>query len=253
MANVLTVTKLRKKFHNNRGIENISFSIDEGDIFGLLGANGAGKTTTMKIIAGLIRKNSGDISILGKSAEKNFEDAIYHVGSLIEMPAFYGYMSARKNMILASKYYIRDKITNDMIDKILSDVRLYEYRFDKVSKFSLGMKQRLGLALAMIGNPSLYILDEPANGLDIVGIIEIRNVILEMARGKKTSFLVSSHQSAEIQKLCNKVGVIHDGVLRGVGLMSDILGKFPSVEDYYMYCVTGKEVSDEINSDFNPN
>ncbi len=237
MANILTVSNLRKKFKNNRGIENISFTIDEGDIFGILGANGAGKTTTMKIISGLLQKDSGDVTVFEKSIETEFEDVMSEIGSLIEMPSFYGYMSALDNMKLAAKYYIDKAIPNETLEQILNDVKLFEYRNDKVSKFSLGMKQRMGLALAMVGNPSLYILDEPSNGLDIEGIIEIRNIILQMAQNKKASFLVSSHQSAEIQKLCNKVGVIHNGELHGCDLMSNILEHFPSVEDYYLYCI----------------
>jgi ABC-2 type transport system ATP-binding protein len=241
LENILTVSNLKKKFRNNRGITDVTFSIEKGDIFGLLGANGAGKTTTMKIIAGLMRKNEGEITVFGNSLENAFEKAAYHIGSLIETPSFYGYLSAFENMRLASKYYTKDNIGKEEIEALLTDVKLYDYRFDKVAKFSLGMKQRLGLALAMIGNPDLYILDEPSNGLDIEGIVEIRNIILDMAKNKSASFLLSSHQSAEIQKTCNKVGVIHNGILKETALVSVILDNYPSVEDYYLHCIGSAE------------
>lgn len=241
MGNVLEVTNLKKKFRNNRGIESVSFKIDKGDIFGLLGSNGAGKTTTMKIIAGLLQKDSGDVSVFDNSIDEHFEEVTYNIGSLIEMPSFYGYMSAEQNMKVAAKYYLNSGITLEEIHEKLKLVKLYEYKSDKTKRYSLGMKQRLGLALAMIGNPKLYILDEPSNGLDIEGIIEIRNIILELAKNHEASFLLSSHQAAEIQKTCNKVGVIHNGILKDVSHIDNILQNFPSVEDYYLHCVKGGE------------
>jgi ABC-2 type transport system ATP-binding protein len=241
LENILTVEHLKKQFRNNRGVTDVSFSIEKGDIFGLLGANGAGKTTTMKIIAGLMRKGAGEITVFGESLETSFEKASYHIGSLIETPSFYGYLSAFENLRLASKYYTKHRLDNDSVDALLKAVKLYEYRGDKVAKFSLGMKQRLGLALAMVGEPDLYILDEPSNGLDIEGIVEIRNIILDMAANKNASFLLSSHQSAEIQKTCNKVGVIHNGVLKDIALVSEILDHYPSVEDYYLYAIGSVE------------
>ncbi|MDR2903298.1 MAG: ABC transporter ATP-binding protein [Clostridiales bacterium] len=241
MENILTVSGLKKQFRNNRGISDVSFSIEKGDVFGLLGANGAGKTTTMKIIAGLMRKGGGKITVFGEPLETSFEKASYHIGSLIETPAFYGYLSAYENLRLASRFYTASRFGRDEIETLLKDVKLYDYRNDRVGKFSLGMKQRLGLALAMIGKPDLYILDEPSNGLDIEGIVEIRNIILGMAANRNASFLLSSHQSAEIQKTCNKVGVIHNGVLKESALVNDILSNFPSVEDYYLYVIGSTE------------
>jgi ABC-2 type transport system ATP-binding protein len=239
LGEILRLTRLRKKFRNGRGVDDISLTIEEGDIFGLLGVNGAGKTTTMKIIAGLMKKDSGSEEVFGTPLEEALEESMSKIGALIETPNFYGYMTAAQNMSVASRYYSRRDASR--AGEILSLVGLAEYQGDRTSRFSLGMKQRLGLALAMVGDPKLYILDEPSNGLDIGGIIEIRGIILGMAEERRASFLISSHQAAEIQKLCNKVGVIHKGRVCGAASMDDILSSFPSVEDYYLYCVGGGE------------
>ena len=235
---ILELKNLRKKFSNGRGIDGISLSIMEGDIFGLLGANGAGKTTTMKIVAGLMTKNSGEVNVFGEPLEENFQSAMSRIGCLIETPAFYPYMTALGNLETAARYYGAASDRAALLD-LLNIVRMLPYKNDKAGRFSQGMKQRLALAMAMVGSPSFYVLDEPSNGLDIEGIIEIRNIILDMAQRQRATFLVSSHQSAEIQKLCNKVAVIHQGHVNGCAEMGWILENFPTLEDYYIYCVRG--------------
>ena len=241
---VLSVSSLKKKYRNSRGIENVSFSIRCGEIFGLLGANGAGKTTTMKIITGLITNYSGDVYVDGKPFSDNPAKALRQMGCLVEMPSFYGYMSAEKNLRMAAAFYDigKDKAER-RIERLLKLVRLYQYRKDKAERFSLGMKQRLGLALAMIGSPKIYILDEPANGMDIEGIVEIRNIILQLAHEKQTSFLISSHLAPELQKTCDRVGIIHEGMLKETAEMDWILDNYPSLEDYYLAVIsTGSQL-----------
>ena len=235
LQDVLTVSHLKKKYRNGRGIEDVSFSLRRGEIFGLLGANGAGKTTTMKIITGLITNYRGEVHVEGAPFTDNPAGALRQMGCLVETPSFYGYMSAEKNMKMAAAYYGLDKAdkAREIEDK-LKLVKLYPYRKDKAMKYSLGMKQRLGLALAMIGNPRIYILDEPANGMDIEGIVEIRNIILDLAAKHQSSFLVSSHQAPELQKMCNRVGIIHNGALKGTAEMDWVLDNYPSLEDYYL-------------------
>ena len=232
---VLTVSHLKKKYRNGRGVEDVSFSIRRGEIFGLLGANGAGKTTTMKIITGLITNFGGEVLVEGAPFSDNPANALRQMGCLVETPSFYDYLTAEKNLKLAAAYYGMDKskAAREIKEK-LELVKLYKYRKDKASKYSLGMKQRLGLALAMIGNPQIYILDEPANGMDIEGIVEIRGIILSLAEQRQSTFLVSSHQAAELQKMCNSVGIIHDGVLKETAEMNWILDNYPSLEDYYL-------------------
>ena len=238
---VLTVSHLKKKYMNGRGVEDVSFSIRRGEIFGLLGANGAGKTTTMKIITGLITRCKGEVRIFGGQLSDNPAKALERMGCLVETPSFYGYMSAEKNLKMAAAYYSMDKVQAAYeIEEKLKLVKLYPYRNDKASKYSLGMKQRLGLALAMLGNPQLYILDEPSNGMDIEGIVEIRNIILSMAREQQASFLVSSHIAPELQKMCSRVGIMHDGVLRETAEMVWVLDHYPSLEDYYLAVINAK-------------
>jgi len=232
---VLTAKHLKKIYRNGRGIEDVSFSLRRGEVFGLLGANGAGKTTVMKIITGLITSFKGEVCIDGVPFSDNPAKALLRMGCLVETPSFYSYMSAEKNMRIAAAYYHMDKAeATREIEEKLKMVKLYSYRKDKAVKYSLGMKQRLGLALAMIGNPGIYILDEPSNGMDIEGIVEIRNIILALAQERHSTFLVSSHQAPELQKMCGRVGIIHNGILKGIAEMDWILDNYPSLEDYYL-------------------
>ncbi|MDR1558804.1 MAG: ABC transporter ATP-binding protein [Clostridiales bacterium] len=238
---ILTAARLKKQYRNGRGVEDISFSIRRGEIFGLLGANGAGKTTTMKIITGLITRYGGTVRLDGEDIAENPAKALRRMGCLVEAPSFYGYMSAEKNLKTAAAYYGMDKAKAESeIAAKLQLVKLYQFRKDKAAKYSLGMKQRLGLALAMIGDPEIYVLDEPANGMDIEGIVEIRNIILNLACERRASFLVSSHLAPELQKMCHRVGIIHDGALRETAEMDWILENYPSLEDYYLSVINSE-------------
>jgi len=240
VENALEVKNIKKIFKNNRGVKDISFDVKKGEIYGLLGANGAGKTTTMKIVAGLIKRYEGECKIMGINIKDDIETALYNIGCLIEKPAFYGYMSPIKNLRLMAKYYTKTEITDKDIEEALRLVNIWDVRNDKISRFSLGMKQRMGLAMAMINNPSLYILDEPSNGLDIEGIVEIREIITNIKQEKGASFLISSHQSAEIEKLCDTVGIIHNGYVSSSDSKVDVLAKFPSFEEYYLHSIGKK-------------
>lgn len=235
---VLEVKQLRKLYKANRGVAEMSFSLDEGDVFGLLGANGVGKTTAMKAICGLT-PYQGEIKIFGEDVADNTQNALAKVGCMIETPVFYGYISARRNLELAARYYQLPNV-HEEIDRILDAVRLTKVENDKVEKFSLGMKARMGLALCMISSPEFMVLDEPLNGLDIEGMVEIRNIILELAASRKVSFLISSHLAAEIEKTCNRVGVMFGGELLGTASMSWVLENYPSVEEYYLATVRQK-------------
>jgi ABC-2 type transport system ATP-binding protein len=160
------------------------------------------------------------------------------VGCLIEAPAIYENMTAAKNLKLAARYY--PNIDEKRITDVLRIVRLDKYKKDKVGRFSLGMKQRLGLALALLSEPELLILDEPANGLDIEGIVEIREIILRLAEEKGITFLISSHIAVEIEKTCNKVVVLHEGEMLSLDSMEDALKRNPTLEDYYLEKVREK-------------
>lgn len=207
----LKINNLTKVYKNGRGIKEISFQVNEGDIYGLLGPNGSGKTTTMKIITGLITTYQGEVEIFRRNAEKENDKSLENVGCLIEAPAVYDYLSAKKNLEIAAEYY--KDIKEPRIEHILEQTGLIQYKNDKVKEFSLGMKQRLGLALALLSNPKLVILDEPANGLDIEGMVAIREIILKQAKSNGTTFLISSHLAHELEVICNKVAIMKDGKL----------------------------------------
>lgn len=240
MEKILEVSNLTKLYKNGRGVKNINFEVYEGEVFGFLGPNGAGKTTIMKSIVGLNSIQTGTVNIFGVDLKENFEDAIKNVGSIIETADLYLYMTAYDNLKIASRFY--NTIKESDIDEILSLVKMKDYKHEKVRNFSLGMKQRLALALALLSKPRLVILDEPTNGLDIEGTIEMRNLIIRLAKEHQITFFISSHLVHEIELMCSRVAIIHNGELVNNGKeISEIKGEFNTLEDFYMYSIK-KEV-----------
>ncbi len=227
---MIQLKHLTKLYKNKRGIRNISLEIPDGEILGLLGPNGSGKTTIMKALLSLIPADSGEIIINGSPLHKDFENIMSRTGALIESPAIYKNMTAYQNMKLMARS--REDLAD--IDRMLDIVHLREYKNDKAGRFSLGMKQRLGLAAALIGKPETVILDEPVNGLDIEGVVEIREYIKEMNRALGTTFIVSSHIASEIERLCTSVAVICDGEIISLDSTEHIKGTHPSMEDYFL-------------------
>lgn len=233
MDKVLEVKNITKLYKNGRGVKNISFDIYAGEIYGFLGPNGAGKTTVMKSITGLNKFKNGAVKILGYDLIEDFEKALNGVGAIIERADLYENMSAYKNLKIFSRFY--DGIGDKDIEAILEVVGLSTYKNEKVCNFSLGMKQKLALAAALIGNPQLVILDEPTNGLDIEGTVSMRNIITRMASEKNTSFFISSHLVHELEMICNRIGIISEGILIESGVETKIIKeKYTSLEDYYM-------------------
>ncbi len=205
---ILKVTNLCKKIGKKEILKNVSFTIEEGDILGFIGANGAGKTTTIKCVLGLQKMNSGSISINGYDIKKDFVKAIKQVGAIVESPDVYQYLSGMENLEMQASFY--KNITDDDIMRIVKLVGLEKRIYDKVSKYSLGMKERLGIAISLINNPNLLILDEPTNGLDPEGIKDLRELLLKLAQ-KGTGILISSHNLSELESFCNKVCIIQNG------------------------------------------
>lgn len=244
MEAILEINRLKKLYKNGRGIDDISFDVCPGDVVGLLGPNGSGKTTTMKAVCGLITPDSGEISIFGKNVESDFEAAVAKTGFLIEEPSICLNATAEQNLKMAAGYY--KNVTAERIKKVLELVKLEKYGKDKAARFSLGMKQRLGIALAMLSEPELMVLDEPLNGLDIEGIIHIRELISALSEQKKTAFLISSHIAAELEKVCNRVAVLHEGRLLAFEYLEDALRFRPSLEAYYLSVVREAEGSVEL-------
>ena len=237
MQKVLETENLTKKYKNGRGIEDINLVVNQGDIVGLLGPNGSGKTTIMKAIAGLIHHDSGNIRIFGYDTESEPVAALSDVGFLIESPALYPYMSAYQNLKTAARYY--PNVNEERILRSLELVGLALYKDDKVGRFSLGMKQRLGLALAVLSEPRLMVLDEPLNGLDIEGVIRIRELIEQMSKQNGAACLISGHVAAELEKVCTHVAVMHEGRIAAFEKIETALQYRPSLEEYYISVVRG--------------
>lgn len=229
---VLEITNLTKVYKNKRGIFDINLDIYEGDIFGFLGPNGAGKTTAMKIMTGMMHADTGDVKIFGYSIKDSFEKAMQNVGCIIETSESYSYLTAYENLKLFSHYYTG--ITKARMDEVLEITGILKYKNEKVSNFSLGMKQRLGLACAILPKPKLIILDEPLNGLDVEGMVEMRKLIKNLAVNENTTFFISSHLIHDVELTCDKIGIIFDGKLLNVDMTENILKDYASLESYFM-------------------
>ena len=213
MSNVLEVNDVYKRLGKREIIKGISFSVKEGEIFGFLGPNGAGKTTTIRMLVGLIAPNKGSISIVGHDIHKEREKALGAVGAVVENPELYAYLSGRENLMQIAR--IRNIPKADVEDSI-ELVGLKDRIGDKVKKYSLGMKQRLGLAAALMSKPKLLILDEPTNGLDPSGILDFRNIVKKAAIERNTAVFVSSHMLSEVQQLCDTVAFINNGIIQAI-------------------------------------
>lgn len=205
---VLEIKNLNKSYGKRKIIDDISLEVKEGEIFGFLGPNGSGKTTTIKMILGLIEMDSGEVKINGYDNKKQFEKAMECIGAIVENPDMYKYMSAKDNLKLHAR--IRN-IKPERIEEIIQLVGLKGRENDKVSKYSLGMKQRLGLALTLLHKPKVLILDEPTNGLDPAGIKQLRDILKEISHKKDVAVFVSSHILSEMQLMCDRVAVIDNG------------------------------------------
>jgi len=228
---VLELEGLTKLYKTGRGAKDVSFALSHGEVLGLLGPNGSGKTTAMKAIVGLVQATRGSVRICGIDALQRHELAMRHTGCLIEAPALYEHTSAFENLRLAARFY--EYVDNGQIEEVLQLVDMARYGRDKVSSFSLGMRQRLGLALAILSEPDLLILDEPANGLDIEGMVFVRDVV-RRASERGAAVLISSHLAHEIELCASKVAVIYDGRLLCVESMENILAVSPSLEDFFL-------------------
>ena len=208
----LELDGLTKEFGDFTAVNHINLTMTNG-VYGLLGVNGAGKTTTIRMLVGLIAPNEGEIKICGKDVQKEKEEALKNVGAVVENPELYKYLSGRENLMQIAR--IR-KVSKEEVEELIELVGLKDRIDDKVKKYSLGMKQRLGLAAALIGEPKLLILDEPTNGLDPSGIIDFREVVKKAAKEKGMAVFISSHILSEVQNLCDRVAFTNGGVIKSV-------------------------------------
>ncbi|KIL46098.1 ABC transporter ATP-binding protein [Jeotgalibacillus campisalis] len=202
-------------------IDKVSFDVYGGEVFGFLGPNGAGKTTTIRMIVGLMKMTDGDVLIEGRSIKTDFEGAVQHVGAIVENPEMYKFLSGYKNLIHYARMY--KGISKEKIDEVVKLVGLEKRIHEKVKTYSLGMRQRLGIAQSLLHDPKVLILDEPTNGLDPAGIREIRDYIRRLAKERDMAVIVSSHLLSEMEMMCDRIGIIQNGKLIDVQSMDDFV------------------------------
>lgn len=227
MNTVVEIKNLNKTIKGKHIIKDVNLSLYPGQITGFLGPNGAGKTTTIRMMTGLMRPSSGEVLIEGQSINTNFEEALSRVGVIVENPEMYKFMSGYKNLQHFANMH--PNVTKERINEVIKQVGLEKRIHEKVGKYSLGMRQRLGLAQALLHKPKFLILDEPTNGLDPAGIKELRLYLRQIAETEQVSILVSSHLLTEIELMCDRIAIIQNGELTDIREMNQ------EQENYYLF------------------
>ena len=239
MNYILETNHLSKQSGNTYRVNDLSMAVPENCVYGFLGPNGAGKSTTLKMILGLIHPSQGSIKIFGKVMNSaNRLSILRQTGSLIENPGGYGHLTGLENMQIIQKL---KGVSEAEIAPALKTVRLYDQRDKKLSNYSLGMKQRLGIAMAILGNPKLLILDEPTNGLDPAGIQEMRQLICSLPKERNMTVIISSHLLSEIEQMADQVGIIHHGRMLYQGTLANLETQGDNLEDVFLEMTGGKE------------
>lgn len=220
MLPILKLNNVSKIYNKRKVVDNLSLMLFEGEIFGFIGPNGSGKSTTIKMICGLTGISSGSIFVNGYDVNKNFKKAISNIGAVVEYPQLYPYLSGKANLKLFAKFY--GKSAELRIPNIIKILKMEDFINKKVSTYSLGMKQRLGIGHALLNKPKLLILDEPTNGLDPDGIKDIRTLLLNLSKHERMTIIISSHNLAELEQICNQIAVLRSGQLLSFRNMADI-------------------------------
>lgn len=235
---LLAVDNLSKSFGGRKVVDRLSLRVEQGDIYGFLGENGSGKTTTIRMMTGLVHPDEGEVHICGYNLRRNFRAAIAQVGAIVEYPAFYPYLSAFDNLRLMAN--LLPGVTLDRVDEVLEVVGLSGRARDKVGTYSLGMRQRLGIANALLNRPALIILDEPTNGLDPQGIRQIREMVEQLAAEQGITFCISSHLLHEVEQTCTKVAILRNGkLLAEVDIKEQLRRGAQTLEQYYFAMTEG--------------
>lgn len=234
MIPVLSVNNLTKVYGNKKVVNGVTFSLMPGQIFGFVGPNGAGKSTTIRMITGLTPITEGSVRICGYSVSRSFKQAIANVGAVVEMPQLYPYLSGMKNLKLFASFYGKKALNR--IPQIVKLVGMENRINDRLSTYSLGMKQRLGIAQALLNKPKLLILDEPTNGLDPNGIVEMRNILKALAQKENMAIIISSHNLAELEHTCDVIGLINDGKIIEYKTMKEISELVESKQRVQLMC-----------------
>ncbi|WP_018131209.1 ABC transporter ATP-binding protein [Effusibacillus pohliae] len=218
---ILSVRGLQKTIGRKKLIHNISFDVYQGEVFGFLGPNGAGKTTTIRMLVGLMKPTAGTIRICGHDLQRQFVEAMRYVGCIVENPELYKFLTGRENLEQFAR--MLDGVTEQRIEQVVRLVGLENRIDDKVKTYSLGMRQRLGIAQALLAEPKLLILDEPTNGLDPIGIRELREFVRRLAEQEGVSVFISSHLLSEIEMMCDRVAILHQGKCLYTGPVKDLV------------------------------
>lgn len=247
---ILEILNVSKSFGKSKVIDDINLTVNSSEVFGFLGPNGAGKTTTIKMIVGLLSIDHGDIIVNGYSVKKEFEKSMQYIGAIVENPDMYEYLSGYENLKLKARIY---GIKKARIDEVVELVGLKDRIKDKVKKYSLGMKQRLGLAQALLHNPKILILDEPTNGLDPSGIRQLRDILKKLAHQDGICVFVSSHLLNEMQLMCDRVAVIDKGKIVKVETITEVIeGRKSDKNEKDVYTVIADK-ADLVKSILNEN
>src|SRR3954462_1893731 len=216
---VVATDRLTKRYGDRLAVDSVSLTVRRGEVYGFLGPNGAGKTTTLRMLLGLVRPTAGDAAVLG--AAPGSPSALARIGAMVEAPGLYPYLSGRDNLRVLAGHA---GAPPERVDDVLAEVGLADRAGDRTRTYSMGMKQRLGVAAALLKDPELLILDEPTNGLDPAGMAEMRSFIRSLSRGGRTVVL-SSHLMGEVEQVCDRVGVIREGVLVAEGTVEELRGR----------------------------
>ncbi len=221
METVLKLQNISKSFGKKKIIDNISFEVYAGEVFGFLGPNGAGKTTTIKMVMGFLSVDKGDIFINNYNVKKDYEKAMSYIGGIVENPEMYKDLSGLTNLQMYAR--LHEGVTKERINEVVEAVGMEKRIKEKVKKYSLGMKQRCGLAQALLHKPKVLILDEPTNGLDPAGIKELRDILKKLAHEENVAVIVSSHLMSEMELMCDRVAIINNGKILGVKTLKDLI------------------------------
>jgi len=250
--NIAEIKNVTKKIGRKTIIDKLSFEVKSGEVFGFLGPNGAGKTTTLKMLLGLMKITEGEMFIDGMNVVNDFEKALEHVGGIIENPDLYKYLTGYDNLVLFARMY--SNVTKERIDEVVANVGMGKRINDKVKTYSLGMRQRLGIAQALLNSPKLLVLDEPTNGLDPAGIHELRNHLRHLAEVEQIGIIVSSHLLSEMELMCDRVGIIQNGKLVRIQNMKEMLAEEIATGFAISAIPTDKtiQILESMNIQFNP-
>lgn len=244
METAIKLEHVSKNFGKRRVVDDLCLETHTGEVFGFLGPNGAGKTTTIKMLVGLIDFDEGEISVCGADVRRDFEKAMANVGGIVENPEMYRYMTGLQNLRQYAR--MRKGVTEERIREVVELVGLTNRIHEKVSKYSLGMRQRLGVAQSLLHHPKVLILDEPTNGLDPGGIRELRDILRNLAHRENVCVMVSSHLMSEMQLMCDRVGIIVKGKLLQVTSVEELINQTKGTAGRYHYAVDSAERAAEV-------